>query len=213
MSLKHAVLAALLEGDASGYDLTKVFDASVANFWYVVPQQLYRELEKLEARGLIAGSVVEQDRRPNKRVFTLTEAGRTELGAFTAVSARPMVMRDELLVKLQAVDVGDIHAVSAAIEERIDWARSKLARYERHRERLLAGRAEADYLRDADRIGPYLTLLRGRMFEEDNIRWGQTVLTVLAERASRGIRPAGPNAPTGTMANRVAEGRGEGPPA
>lgn len=37
MSLKHAVLAALLEGEASGYDLAKIFDVSVANFWAATP--------------------------------------------------------------------------------------------------------------------------------------------------------------------------------
>jgi DNA-binding PadR family transcriptional regulator len=185
MSLKYAVLAALLEGDASGYDLTKVFDASVANFWPAVPQQLYRELDKLEAEGLIAGYVVEQDRRPNKRVFSVTEAGRDALRAFTAVPIRPMAMRDDLLVKLQAVDVGHLDDVLAAVAERTDWARAKLARYEHLRDRILAGRDEADYLREAERIGPYLTLLRGRMFEQDNIRWGKAVLKILAERSSQ----------------------------
>ena len=47
-------MAALLEGEASGYDLAKVFDASVANFWPATPQQLYRELVtavRVAARG------------------------------------------------------------------------------------------------------------------------------------------------------------------
>ena len=47
MSLRDAVLAALLEGESSGYDLAKAFDASVANFWMATPQQLYRELDRL----------------------------------------------------------------------------------------------------------------------------------------------------------------------
>ena len=47
MALRHAVLAALLEGEASGYQLSKRFDVSVANFWSATPQQLYRELERL----------------------------------------------------------------------------------------------------------------------------------------------------------------------
>ena len=45
MALRHAVLAALLEGEASGYQLAKRFDVSVANFWSATPQQLYRELD------------------------------------------------------------------------------------------------------------------------------------------------------------------------
>ena len=53
MSLRDAVLAALLEAEASGYDLAKSFDASVANFWMATPQQLYRELDRLAEQGLI----------------------------------------------------------------------------------------------------------------------------------------------------------------
>src|SRR5215210_2134753 len=83
MSLRHAVLAALLEGEASGYELAKRFDVSVADFWSATPQQLYRDLERLELDGLVEARVVEQQRRPNKRVFTLTGAGRDELRAFT----------------------------------------------------------------------------------------------------------------------------------
>lgn len=51
MALRDAVLAALLEGEASGYDLAKRFDRSVANFWTATPQQLYRELDRLAADG------------------------------------------------------------------------------------------------------------------------------------------------------------------
>jgi len=176
------MLAALLEGEASGYELAKRFDVSVANFWTATPQQLYRELERLEAEGLLTARVVEQERRPNKRVFALTEDGRAELHDFTARPARPTAVRDELLVKLQAIDAGDAEAVRAAIAERRDRARAKLALYERIRERMLAGRSEEEYLSESDRIGPYLTLLGGRMYERENVRWCETVLGALARR-------------------------------
>lgn len=182
MALRHAVLAALLEGEASGYELSKRFDVSTANFWSATPQQLYRELERLERGGLLAARVVEQQRRPNKRVFTLTAAGRSELHAFTSQPARPTAIRDDLLVKLQAVDAGDVAAVSTALTERLEHARGKLALYDHLRERELAGRSEDEYLRSAQRIGPYLTLMRGRSFERENIRWAQTVLEILARR-------------------------------
>ena len=51
MSLRDAVLVALLEGESSGYDLAKDFDASVANFWMATPQQLYRELNVSPSRA------------------------------------------------------------------------------------------------------------------------------------------------------------------
>ncbi|MFE7778620.1 PadR family transcriptional regulator [Streptomyces sp. NPDC057445] len=189
MSLKYAVLAALLEGEASGYDLAKIFDVSMANFWAATPQQLYRELDRLAADGLIAARVVQQERRPNKRMFTLTETGREHLRTFTATPPRPTTIRDELLVKIQAVDEADPDAAYALVEERLEWARAKLARYEHLRDLLLDGRTEDDHLSDSGRIGPYLTLMRGRSFEEENIRWCERVLGILARRRSAEARP------------------------
>ena len=185
MSLRHALLAALLEGEASGYQLAKRFDVAVANFWSATPQQLYRDLERLESDGLVAARVVHQPRRPSKRVLTLTEAGRAELRDFTARPARPAALRDDLLVKVQAVDLGEPAAVAAAVAARRDRARAKLAGYEQLRDGLLAGRSEPEYLRDSDRVGPYLTLLAGRLYEQLTIEWATTVLATLDRRAQR----------------------------
>lgn len=185
MALRNAVMAALLEGEASGYDLAKAFDATVANFWMSTPQQLYRELERMEAEGLVTARVVEQERRPNKRLFSLTEAGRKAVRAYTAEPlGKPAVIRDELLVKVQCLDAGDMEAVRTAIAERMEWATAKLARYERLRQRLLDGRSEDAYFAEAERIGPYLTLLRGMSFERENLQWGDMALRRLEQRTA-----------------------------
>jgi DNA-binding PadR family transcriptional regulator len=182
MSLRHAVMAALLEGEASGYDLAKGFDASVANFWMATPQQLYRELDRMREDGLVQARVVEQERRPNKRLFSLTEEGRRELREFTAGPPRPGAIRDEMMVMVQAVDAGDAEGVRAALEERVEWARAKIARFERLQARLLGGRTEEEFLAHAERVGPYLTLMRGLAFERENERWGEWALAVLRQR-------------------------------
>ncbi|MCX4760270.1 PadR family transcriptional regulator [Streptomyces sp. NBC_01275] len=191
MALRNAVMAALLEGEASGYDLAKGFEASVANFWMATPQQIYRELERMEGEGLVAARVVLQERRPNKRLFSLTEAGLAAVHAYTAEPpARPTAIRDELLVKVQCVDVGDIGAVRAAIAERMELAAAKTVRYERIRERLLAGRTEDEFFDTAERIGPYLTCLRGLALERDNLTWGEMALERLGRRAGTRDSPA-----------------------
>ncbi|GAA5080019.1 PadR family transcriptional regulator [Streptomyces similanensis] len=190
MALRNAVMAALLEGEASGYDLAKGFDASVANFWTATPQQLYRELERMAGEGLIAARVVEQERRPNKRLFSLTEAGLEAVRAYVAEPpGRPTAIRDELMVKVQSADVGDLTAVRTAIAARVERAGAKLARYERLQERLLDGRTEEEHFARAERVGPYLTLLRGMAFERENIRWGETALRVVEGRLAPESRP------------------------
>jgi DNA-binding PadR family transcriptional regulator len=186
VALRHAVLAALLEGEASGYELGKRFDVSVANFWTATSQQLYRELERLEGEGLLRARVVEQERRPNKRLYELTAAGREELAAFTAATPRAPALRDELIVQVQAVDAGHADAVLGALAERIARAREKLDRYDRLRARMLAGRSEEQYLREARAVGPYLTLMGGRMYEQQNIAWASAVTDALHARAAAG---------------------------
>ncbi|MFF5084442.1 PadR family transcriptional regulator [Actinoplanes sp. NPDC000266] len=170
MSLRHAVLAALSQGEASGYELAKRFDVAVADYWSATPQQLYRDLEKLERDGLVAARVVEQRRRPNKRVFTLTAAGRQALREFVREPAKPAAIRDEFLVKLQAGNAEDVDALIAAAEARLTRSREKLARYEQLRERLEG--QPADQRGD----GPFLTLMAGIMYEQQNIRWTGLVL-------------------------------------
>jgi hypothetical protein len=89
-------------------------------------------------------------------------------------------MRDELLVKLQAVDVGDAHAVTKELMARRERARAKLATYDRLLADMLDGCEEESFERDSERIGPYLTLMGGRMYEETNIRWCTAALRVLS---------------------------------
>src|SRR5690242_7259572 len=157
MALRNAVMAALLEGEASGYDLAKGFEASVANFWMATPQQLYRELERMESEGLVSARVVHQERRPNERLFSLTEAGYEVLRDYVLdAPAKPLAIRDELMVRVQCVDIADaeaVDAVRAAVAERVERATAKLARYERLRERLLDGRDEDEFFARAERIG------------------------------------------------------------
>ncbi|MFF4361340.1 PadR family transcriptional regulator [Streptomyces sp. NPDC001604] len=188
MALRNAVMAALLEGEASGYDLAKGFEASVANFWMATPQQLYRELERMESEGLVSARVVQQERRPNKRLFSLTEAGLEVLRDYVGEApAKPPALRDELMVKVQCVDIGDagdFEAVRASVAERFERATAKLARYRRMQERMLDGRTEDEYLATAERIGPYLTLQGGIALERANLQWSETALKRLEQRAA-----------------------------
>lgn len=182
MSLRNAILISLLDGDASGYDLAKSFDSTVANYWAATPQQLYRELDKLAQDGLVTASVVEQERRPNKNVFTLTDEGLAAIAQFTETPAKTIAIRDELMLKVQAVDHGDVRAVLSSLDARCESAQRKIARYEQIRQRWLDGRSEQSYLATAARVGPYLTLLRGLAFEQENLAWTQRCSAAIRSR-------------------------------
>lgn len=76
MSLRIAALGLLAQRPGSGYDLLKRFEKSMANVWPATQSQLYGELNKLAAAGLIEVSDVGARGRKEYRV---TDAGRAEL--------------------------------------------------------------------------------------------------------------------------------------
>ncbi|HEY1853287.1 MAG TPA: PadR family transcriptional regulator [Solirubrobacterales bacterium] len=163
MALRHAVLATLLDADASGYELAKRFDTSVANFWHAKPQQIYAELRRLEERGLVRGRTVRQRARPDKRTFRISKAGREELRGFVAAPTRPGLLKEDLAVKVYAASAVDPAALIEALERGAEQAAAKLGRYER----------QADALADPDGadLGPSLTLARGIAYERENVAW------------------------------------------
>jgi DNA-binding PadR family transcriptional regulator len=185
MALRHAVLAALLDGEYSGYQLAKIFDVGVSNFWYAAPQQLYAELAKLENDGLIAGRQVTQHGRPDKRVFTVSPAGTAELRAFAAATAKPLAIRDDLAVKVQVIDLVDPVPVIAQLEERAAGAAARLALFEQELWRLRGDQDEESFLLGGDRVGPYLTCLAGCRLEREMHSWCLSTARVLRERANR----------------------------
>ncbi|MCY0936254.1 PadR family transcriptional regulator [Streptomyces sp. H34-S4] len=187
MALRHAVLAALLDEELSGYQLAKAFGTGVANFWHALPQQLYAELARLEGEGFIEGREVVQDTRPNKRLFQVTAAGLAELERFAATAAKPSVIRDDLLVKIQAADHVDTGALIAQLAERTAFATAKAELFETLLRTMRGERTEEEFLRHGARIGPYLTCLRGLEFERANRAWYERTTIILNERrASRG---------------------------
>ncbi len=76
MSLSYGILGFLNYNPMSGYDLVKAFESSLAFFWHAQNSHIYLELKKLEKNGYIDGETVIQSERPNKRIFSITGAGR-----------------------------------------------------------------------------------------------------------------------------------------
>jgi DNA-binding PadR family transcriptional regulator len=78
-----AVLALLtIEGERSGYDLSKLIEKSIAHVWSPARSGLYAVLPRLERAGLARSRVVAQSSRPDKRLYAITRAGRRSLDAW-----------------------------------------------------------------------------------------------------------------------------------
>lgn len=97
----YAVLGLLSLGEElSGYEIRQWALRSL-RFFYWTPAQshVYRELRRLEELGYVTGRAVHQEDRPDKRVFAITETGRTELSRWIddAPIAPPVIKYDSAL--------------------------------------------------------------------------------------------------------------------
>ncbi|SEN38780.1 PadR family transcriptional regulator [Cryobacterium luteum] len=82
MSLRHALLALLTVTPMTGYDLSKAFQASVSHVWHAPDSQIYPELRRMEADGLLVGTEVPWGPRGKKREYHVTAAGLTAFRAW-----------------------------------------------------------------------------------------------------------------------------------
>ncbi|WP_424346896.1 PadR family transcriptional regulator [Kocuria sp. CH-021] len=80
MSLRSALLALLSSGPLTGYDVVKQFSSSVGHVWHAPDSQIYPELRKMHAEGLLASRPVPWGSRgATKTEYSITPAGERAL--------------------------------------------------------------------------------------------------------------------------------------
>lgn len=127
MSLDYAILGFLSEGERSGYDLkTRCLDAEASHFWTADQAQVYRTLDRLERDRLVASRHVHQERRPDRKVFRLTSAGRSLLEEWLLHPQTPPRRRDSLLMQLRFADAVPTDSLLAALELSRDTRQAEL---------------------------------------------------------------------------------------
>ena len=77
--LKYALLGLLDYESNTGYELKHTMDQSTGHFWHAKQSQIYTTLKKLEQDGLARSHPEPQERRPDRRVYTITESGQKSL--------------------------------------------------------------------------------------------------------------------------------------
>ncbi|MDO8289264.1 MAG: PadR family transcriptional regulator [Parvibaculum sp.] len=76
MNTKELLLSVLMTGPATGYDIKKILEQEVSEIVDVTVSNIYPALNELAEEGLVRYERVEQEGRPNKKVYELTEEGR-----------------------------------------------------------------------------------------------------------------------------------------
>lgn len=174
MALGDAILVCLTERPMTGYELAKTFDSSIGFFWKADHQQIYRELTRLRERGHVQAREVVQSGKPNKLVYTLTAEGKAALRHWAARPSSPPSIKDDMLVRLCALEAIDMEPLRTDLMARLEHHRDRLARYERVlKKRFPHGAASLDD------TGKLLALRLGLRHERAVVEWCEEALQTL----------------------------------
>jgi PadR family transcriptional regulator, regulatory protein AphA len=98
MRVKTLCLGALCLGDATGYDIKKLFEAAFNHFHGASFGSIYPSLQQLEHEGLVSHSIEAGDRHPDRKLFHVTDAGRAAFASELAGTPATEQLRSEFLV-------------------------------------------------------------------------------------------------------------------
>lgn len=120
-----AVLGMVVLGARSGYDIRRAAERSLRFFWALGPPQIYAELKRLEAAGLIDGRDDARGSRA-RRAFEATEAGERALRRWlTHGDVGTLEIRDPEMLRLffaDAVERADVLDRAGLIRRRSEQA-------------------------------------------------------------------------------------------
>ena len=115
------VILGLLAFDArTGYDIKQVTDRSTRFFWGASYGQIYPELRRLEAAGLVR-SREEPRGDVRRRVYSLTPKGRRALDEWLAEPEEQYDVRDEGLLKLFFSELIAADQLAELVRRRREW--------------------------------------------------------------------------------------------
>jgi DNA-binding PadR family transcriptional regulator len=131
MSLPHIILGMLRKGPKSGYDLNKQLENEIHYFWEADISRIYRSLADMKKKGWVEFETVVQEDSPNKKVYSLTEAGRMELQRWLAEPGKPTSTHNPFLAQLHFSDAIPIESQLQVMEERLEGLRADVMELER----------------------------------------------------------------------------------
>jgi DNA-binding PadR family transcriptional regulator len=130
MDVKTICLGLLSFGDACGYDLKKTFESLFKHFFPAGYGSIYPALADLADSGLVQCREIPQARKPDRKVYRITETGRqTFLDAL--YNAEPQhKIRSEFLATIYFSELMDAERVGALIDDRIEKFREAVTHIE-----------------------------------------------------------------------------------
>src|SRR5262245_23643574 len=151
MALERATLAILSEEPSHGYAILAKLEKRIGGVCGISYGQVYRVLAGLERRGLIVGRAVQVARRPTRRVYDLSEAGRADVQRWLVEApARTMFFGTDFYLRLPFLSSLDNDTREEVLGQQVRRCREHLA--------MLLSRCQAARATDSEGLAERLVL-------------------------------------------------------
>ena len=131
MDARVLCLGALHFGDASGYEIKKLFEEGDFSFFYETSfGSIYPALSRLVEDGLALVSEQAQDKRPDKKVYSITDKGRDLFAESLREPPAPDKIRSDFCFLMLFAHLLPPAVIDRLIRNRIAWYRDQIAQME-----------------------------------------------------------------------------------
>ena len=130
MHVKTLCLAVLSMGDASGYEIKKLLEGPFRHIHEASFGAIYPALARLQENNLVTCEERSQEKRPDKKVYALTQGGRFQLIQELTIVPGPDRVRSDFLVQMLYAHILPPSHVAKVIEQRLEIHAELLSKLE-----------------------------------------------------------------------------------
>jgi DNA-binding PadR family transcriptional regulator len=170
----YIILGLLQHEDLSGYDMKKRIDNMISHFWDVGYGQIYPTLKSLEDEGKIVKKEIENNKGPERTIYSITTLGRNALIEWLKISKVKETVKYEILLKLY---FGSMLSVEENIDRIDEFHSNQIKNVEMIK--LFKKNLEPILKEDEDHLYYYLTVLFGEKIYNAYIEWSKEAMDLL----------------------------------
>lgn len=177
MSLQHTILGFLSWRPLTGYDLKKLFAETEFIPWSGNNNQIYKSLIALSEQGLVDAEVEQPETGPSRKVYTITESGKTALKTWLLSTPEMPEYRNTFHVQLAWTEGLESRHLKELLQEYLKEISMRILVLKEMKERKVVypGRSERERL-----IWDRIMARHISIFEHEK-EWAETLAADLAD--------------------------------
>lgn len=175
--LSYGLLGLLSTQPMTGYDLTQ----KINSFWRSTHSAIYPLLSELEENGYVEYRFEKQNGKPDKKIYNLTETGKSLIHDWFMADAGDAVVRDEMILKLYCLKAVDSEAAKKVLDDYEGRCRRKITEYENHIAKVKLRAIEQEEKDTSSLFGSYILTQRSLNEALLNLKWCEWVRKLYEE--------------------------------